>query len=206
MPTPLLSNINPHETLFGTIPNYNFLHVFGSPCYPYLQPYTKYKLEFHSNLYIFLGYSKSHDGYQCLHLPSSRIYIVQHVVFNEGRFLFAKTSSLGTTNSPCQMSRSMQNWSQRVLPCVRSSNQTTNDGPSGGSLFSHSVHSSGIAQHVDISVSPPTCAPPSHNDVLQSPSCSMCMDAAPSASVNTNDSGATSAPSFHAQDEWTLKH
>lgn len=38
---------------------------------------------------VFLGYSSSHRGYKCLHVPSSHLYISQHVIFDENLFPFA---------------------------------------------------------------------------------------------------------------------
>ncbi|KAL8162343.1 hypothetical protein V2J09_013832 [Rumex salicifolius] len=50
---------------------------------PFLRPYTNNKLEYRSSPYIFLGYNSKHKGYQCLHVPSNRIYIARRVIFDE---------------------------------------------------------------------------------------------------------------------------
>jgi hypothetical protein len=44
MPTPLLKNKSPFETLFKCIPDYKFLCTFGCTCWPNLRPYNSHKL------------------------------------------------------------------------------------------------------------------------------------------------------------------
>ena len=85
LPTPILKDLSPFESLFGYKPDYYFLKVFGCACFPYLKPYNKHKLAFKSLKCVFLGCSPSHKGYRCLH-PSSRIYIARSVVFDETSF------------------------------------------------------------------------------------------------------------------------
>lgn len=46
-------------------------------------------MDFRSKLCVSLGYSSSHRGYKCLHVPSSHLYISQHVIFDENLFPFA---------------------------------------------------------------------------------------------------------------------
>jgi hypothetical protein len=45
-------------------------------------------MSFRSLSCVFLGYSKPHIGYKCLHIPTGRLYIARHVVFNENKFPF----------------------------------------------------------------------------------------------------------------------
>jgi len=86
LPTPMLNNISPYEKLFLLKPDYNFLKVFGCACYPLLRPYNQYKFDFHSSLFLFLGYD--HKGYICL-APSGKRIISRHVIFNEYSFPFS---------------------------------------------------------------------------------------------------------------------
>jgi hypothetical protein len=83
----LPSSINrlksPYELLFQKLPYYKFLKVFGCECWPYLRPYNSHKFPFRSKSCVFLGYSKPHSGYKCLHVQSGHMYIARHVVFNE---------------------------------------------------------------------------------------------------------------------------
>jgi len=44
LPTPLLNGISPFEKLFFKRPNYSFLWVFGSQCFPNITATTQKKL------------------------------------------------------------------------------------------------------------------------------------------------------------------
>ncbi|KAJ3704768.1 hypothetical protein LUZ61_008473 [Rhynchospora tenuis] len=102
-------NISPYQKLFNQSPDYHFLHVIGCACYPLLRPYTSHKLEPRSEKCVFLGYSQVYKGYQCLHVPTNRIYISRHVVFDDCDLPFTDqshsqlTESIpSTTNTPPQ--------------------------------------------------------------------------------------------------------
>lgn len=69
MPSRNSSQISPFEHLFKRKPDLSFLRVFGCQCFPHLRPYHPHKMDFRSSPCIFLGYSSSHHGYQCLTLP-----------------------------------------------------------------------------------------------------------------------------------------
>jgi hypothetical protein len=92
LPTPILKNTSPLQKLFNLWPNYNFMRVFGCACWPHLQPCNKYKLDFHFDTCIFIGYSPSYRGYQCLHPPIKCIYISCNVIFDELSFPFTSIS------------------------------------------------------------------------------------------------------------------
>uniref|UniRef100_A0A803QD60 Integrase catalytic domain-containing protein n=1 Tax=Cannabis sativa TaxID=3483 RepID=A0A803QD60_CANSA len=87
LPTPILENKSPFETLYIKEPDYAFLKVFGFACFPCIRPYQAHKFQFHSLKYVNLGYSESHKGYRCL-TPTGKIYISRNVVFNELEFPF----------------------------------------------------------------------------------------------------------------------
>ena len=89
LPSPVLNNISPFEKLFQVQSNYSFLRTFGCACWPYLRPYNAHKMDFRSKLCVFLGYSSSHRGYKSLHVPSGRLYISRHVIFDKNLFPFA---------------------------------------------------------------------------------------------------------------------
>lgn len=99
MPSRTLSNISPLDHTFSHKQDYSFLRVFGCFCYPHLRPYNNHKMDFHSIPCVFLGYSTSHHGYQCLDPTTDRIYISRHVRFNEYTFPFLQTSTTPTTPS-----------------------------------------------------------------------------------------------------------
>lgn len=54
LPTPVLLNKSPYETLFLHKPDYNFLKVFGCACYPLLRPYNQHKFDFRSSLCLLI--------------------------------------------------------------------------------------------------------------------------------------------------------
>ncbi|MFS7934571.1 putative RNA-directed DNA polymerase [Helianthus anomalus] len=93
MPSRTSSHVSPFEHLLKRKPDLSFLRVFGCKCFPHLRPYNPHKMDFRSSPCIFLGYSPSHHGYQCLDLTSNRIYIARHVRFNETYFPFLHSSS-----------------------------------------------------------------------------------------------------------------
>ena len=117
MPTPVLGNESPYAKLFGQVPNYQKLSVFGSECFPWLRPYTKHKLEPRSASCVFLGYSLTQSAYLCLHRDSGRIYISRHVVFNERRFPSAYFPTQTTT--PAQTPETQTRYGEKTLVLLR---------------------------------------------------------------------------------------
>lgn len=96
--TPVLSNKSHFEVLFHQKSDYMFLKTFGCQCWPNLRPYNKHKINFRSLPCIFLGYSSSHHGYLCFHVPTARMYVSRDVFFDENTFPF----SVSSTNPPTQ--------------------------------------------------------------------------------------------------------
>jgi len=88
MPTSILRNKSPFETLFHQPPHYGFLCTFRCLYFPFLRPYNAHKLDYRSTPYVFLGYSSCHLGYHYLDLSSDRIYISRHIRFHEIPFYF----------------------------------------------------------------------------------------------------------------------
>ena len=91
LPTPILKQKCSLEFLFKTKPNYSFLKVFGSACYPNTHPFNKHKLQFRSTVCTFMGYSLNHKGYKCLD-SNGKLYISRDVIFDETTFPFAQTN------------------------------------------------------------------------------------------------------------------
>ena len=88
LPTPVLSNLSPYQSLFNLTPNYQKLRTFGCLCFPWLRPYVPNKLENRSTPCIFVGYSLTQSAYLCLEPLSGRIYVSRHVRFNETEYPF----------------------------------------------------------------------------------------------------------------------
>ena len=89
MPTTVLNNQSPYQKLFQQLPNYDFLRVFGSACYPLLRPYNQHKLDSHSQKCLFIGYSPLHKGYKCLD-KTGTVFIAINVTFNEYEFPYSE--------------------------------------------------------------------------------------------------------------------
>ena len=98
--TPILNFQSPFEVLYNKIPDYKFLKSFGCLCYPFLRPYNSNKLEFRSSPCIFIGYSSKHKGYLCLHVPTNRVYVAHHVMFDENTFPYHLHARDPTDNLP----------------------------------------------------------------------------------------------------------
>nr|CAN82380.1 hypothetical protein VITISV_021579 [Vitis vinifera] len=88
LPAKLLHFQSPIQALFHKLPNYHHLRVFGCLCFPSLRPYTQHKLCYRSTACVFLGYAPAHNGYLCLDVSTSRIYISRNVIFHESYFPF----------------------------------------------------------------------------------------------------------------------
>jgi len=93
LPTPLLKNQSPFQTLFKHTADYTFLKIFGCACFPNLRPYNSHKFSLRSKERIVLGYSPNHKGYKSYHIESGRMYISRDVVFHETKFPFVAASS-----------------------------------------------------------------------------------------------------------------
>lgn len=98
MPTSILENKSPFQILYNKILDYSFLKVFGCAVFPHLRDYNKHKLDFRSDKCIFLGYSTAHKGYKCLH-KLGKVFVMQHVVFNEYDFPFKSDPSFKISKS-----------------------------------------------------------------------------------------------------------
>ncbi|KAG8501158.1 hypothetical protein CXB51_003243 [Gossypium anomalum] len=64
LPTPVLSQVSPYETLYKLQPDYGLLCVFGCACFLDLRPFNQYKLQFRSQPCVFLGVAPNQKGYR----------------------------------------------------------------------------------------------------------------------------------------------
>jgi hypothetical protein len=99
LPSKVTRKKSHYECLFNISPNYKLLKIFGCECWPFLRSYNSAKLSFCSTSCVFIGYNKNHLGYKCLHIPSGRVYIARHVVFNENNFPFLKSNPTRSSSS-----------------------------------------------------------------------------------------------------------
>ncbi|KAF5466003.1 hypothetical protein F2P56_015962 [Juglans regia] len=154
MPTPILKNISHFQTLFNQQPDYKFLRVFGCACWPNLRPFNRHKMDMRSQLCVFLGYSLNHKGYNCLHIPTGRIYVSRDVRFDENSFPFSDSISPLNSSTISSPSTHTHNHSFGLPPSPDPFNSNTHSLPnssllsprssSAHSLIPPSVHSSPI--------------------------------------------------------------
>jgi hypothetical protein len=102
LPSKVTKQKSPFANLFQISPDYKLLKIYGCECWPFICPYNSTKLAFRSQSCVFIGYSKNYLGYKCLHIPSGKVYIARHVVFNEQNFPFSQ--SVTTRSPPHQIS------------------------------------------------------------------------------------------------------
>jgi len=168
MPTSVLRNKSPFETLFHQPPDYGFLRTFGCLCFPFLRPYNAHKLDYRSTPCVFLGYSSCHLGYRCLDLSSDRIYISRHVRFHENSFPFIESTRVpATTNSnpqpaPISCLPALTSFPSSNPPqtSILSSHTSVPLPPSATMSLDHFAGSDSAAADITATESPPSTMPP----------------------------------------------
>ena len=104
LPTPLLNQKTPWETLFHKPPALSHLRTFGCTCFPLLTPYNSNKHQPKTKPCIFLGYPPFSKGYLCLDQSTNRLYTSRNVLFNESQFSTSHTFSHTSSDSPSNTS------------------------------------------------------------------------------------------------------
>jgi hypothetical protein len=99
VPSPTIHNQTPFERLYGSIPDYSLLKVFGCVCFVTLPPHERTKLEPRSRLCCFLGYGLTQKGYRCYDPISKRLRVSRHVEFWEHKMFTNQSSSLPSSSS-----------------------------------------------------------------------------------------------------------
>jgi hypothetical protein len=87
------ANATPYELLFGTMPEYNHLCIFGCLCYPNTAATALHKLALHSARCIVIGYPLDQRGYKCYNPVTKRVLISRHVYFDKTSFPFAQDAT-----------------------------------------------------------------------------------------------------------------
>lgn len=95
MPTITLQKCSPFEKLYNKVPSLDHIRVFGCACFPLVTPYNTHKLQYKTYQCVFPGFALGYKGYICYHVPSKRMIISRHVIFDESRYPFSieKSSS-----------------------------------------------------------------------------------------------------------------
>lgn len=102
-PTPLLSSKTPYELLFGSIPSFSHLKIFGCLCFATNTNASKTKFEARASRCVFLGYPYAQKGYKLYHLKTNRIFVSRDVQFHENTFPFIQIRELSSNKLvlPC---------------------------------------------------------------------------------------------------------
>jgi hypothetical protein len=95
-PSSALQSGIPFERLYGKMPDYSSIHLFGCVCYVLLTPREHTKLTAQSIECVFLGYSTEHKGYRCWDPVACRMRMPRDVVFDESRPFYPRP----TTDAP----------------------------------------------------------------------------------------------------------
>ncbi|XP_074283739.1 uncharacterized protein LOC141608274 [Silene latifolia] len=86
MPVAKLDWKCPHEILFGELPSYDELRVFGSLCYATVPAKLRDKLGYRARKCIFLGYPYGNKGYKLYDLEKHTMFTSRDVIFKESIF------------------------------------------------------------------------------------------------------------------------
>lgn len=90
-PSPINQNKTPYEMLFGKIPAYESLCVFGCLCYAHNQRSKGDKFASRSRKCVFLGYPFGQKGWQSYDLETREYFVSRDVKFHEKVFPFPES-------------------------------------------------------------------------------------------------------------------
>ncbi|GJT92490.1 gag-pol polyprotein [Tanacetum coccineum] len=83
IPTAHNSGLSPFKRLYGQVPDYSSLRVFGCTCFVLKPHVERTKLTAKSTLCVFLGYGSGQKGYRCYDPVGQKLYTSRHVQFLE---------------------------------------------------------------------------------------------------------------------------
>lgn len=89
-PSPIIHNKTPYEMLFGKIPSYVSIRVFGCLCYAHNQRSKGDKFESRSRKCVFLGYPFGKKGWQLFDIETKEYFVSRDVKFHEQVYPFGE--------------------------------------------------------------------------------------------------------------------
>ncbi|GKB15929.1 cysteine-rich receptor-like protein kinase 8 [Tanacetum coccineum] len=104
LPSPILNNKSPFETLFNTPPDLTNLKTIG--CLAYASIHTSNKFAPRAIPSIFLGYPQNQKGYLLLSQETNKVFVSRHVTFHEDIFPYHTPTTSTDTTTPQSVSNS----------------------------------------------------------------------------------------------------
>ncbi|RVX22801.1 Retrovirus-related Pol polyprotein from transposon RE1 [Vitis vinifera] len=98
LPTPLLSRQTPFERLYGKLPSYSHLRVFGCLAYA-TDVHVPHKFAPRAKRCVFLGYPADQKAYKLYDLATHKMFASRDVVFHETIFPYESISSISSNSS-----------------------------------------------------------------------------------------------------------
>ena len=100
IPSSHSSCLSSFEKLYGYVPDFSSLRVFGCTCFIFRPHIERSKLSSQFAICVFLDYSESKKGYRCFDPITQKLYISCHVVFLEHKLFFSIPSTTHSLTKP----------------------------------------------------------------------------------------------------------